>query len=406
MSSQPAFRLFGFPVHIRPGFYMFMLLVVFLNGQEFGLWLAGFIAGFTLLHELGHAFAARATGARAEISLDFLAGYASFVPTRELKRWERAGISVAGPAIQIIVSVIVLLIIGVKNPLFLHRGESVAAQALWFAGPLIGFFNLVPILPLDGGNIVLAGLEAVAGKKARDIMLYGSLAVTIGGGIAALSLLSDSRFGRMAVYGAIFPLMAQLQMLRSRSEAKQENTGISAAAIAETAAWREGNLSRMLPQQIPSPWYRANQQLHQSGPEIARAVLLDSFASSGQPLWVPPDAADEQTLRTLVDLLPRPLPTGSPYAEQALAGILVRLGEYDTAARYAADSYSRSPSGLTAFAVARSAAALGDRDTALGWLRAAENLASPTWINQALQQAPVLAQLAEAPASAGEFGAR
>lgn len=406
MSSQPAFRLFGFPVHIRPGFYMFMLLVVFLNGQEFGLWLAGFIAGFTLLHELGHAFAARATGARAEISLDFLAGYASFVPTRELKRWERAGISIAGPAVQIVVSVIVLLIIGVKNPLFLNTGESVAAQALWFAGPLIGFFNLVPILPLDGGNIVLAGLEAVVGKKAREIMLYGSLVVTIGGGIAALSLLSDSRFGRMAVYGAIFPLMAQLQMLRSRSEAKQSNAELSAAAIAETAAWREGDLSFMVPQQLPSPWYRANQQLHQTSPEIARAVLIDSFVYTGQPLWVPPDAADEQTLRSLVALLPRPLPTGNPHAEQTLAGILVRLGDYDTAAHYAADSYRRSPSGLTAFAVARSAAALGDRETAVGWLRAAENVASPAWIHQALLQAPVLAQLAGESATAGEFEAR
>ena len=56
MSSQPAFRLFGFPVHVRAGFYMFMVFVVLLNGQPLGLWLAGFIAGLTLLHELGHAF--------------------------------------------------------------------------------------------------------------------------------------------------------------------------------------------------------------------------------------------------------------------------------------------------------------------------------------------------------------
>ena len=101
---------------------------------------------------------------------------------------------------------------------------------------------------------------------------------------------------------------------------------------------------------------------------------------------MPPDAADERTLRTLVDLLPRPLPTGNPHAEHTLADILLRLGDYDTAAHYAADSYRRSPSPISAFAVARSAAALGDRDTALGWLRAAESLAAPAWINQALQQ--------------------
>ena len=402
MSSQPAFRLFGFPVHVRPGFYMFMVFVVILNGQPLGLWLAGFIAGLTLLHELGHALAARATGARAEISLDFLAGYASFVPTRHLKRWERAGISFAGPAIQITVSVIALWAMGV-HPLHPGFGASDAARALWWAGPVIGLFNLLPILPFDGGNIVLAGLEVVLGKRAQIAMLYTSLAITIGGG---LWLLSQPRFGTIAIYAAIFPLMAQLQMLRAHSDSKKPNSGLSAAAVAETAAWRDGDLSHMLPEQIPSPWYRANQQLQQTGPEIARAVLLDSFTYTGQPRWLPPDAADEPTLRTLVALLPRPLPTGNPQAEQALAVILVRLGEYDTAAHYAADSYRRSASAIAAFAVARSAAALGDRDTALGWLRAAEDLASPAWINQALQQAPVLAQLAGASANAGEFGSR
>ena len=55
-----------------------MVLIVVLYGDEFGLWLAGSIAAFTLLHELGHAVAARRAGATAEISLDFLAGYASY----------------------------------------------------------------------------------------------------------------------------------------------------------------------------------------------------------------------------------------------------------------------------------------------------------------------------------------
>src|SRR5689334_17463913 len=116
MAASPAFRLFGFPIHVRSGFLLFIVLVIFVNGGELGMWIAGSAAVLTLLHELGHAFAARATGALAEISLDFLAGYASFVPTRPLSRWERAGISVAGPAVQIGISVAVLTLMGV-NPL-------------------------------------------------------------------------------------------------------------------------------------------------------------------------------------------------------------------------------------------------------------------------------------------------
>ena len=109
-------RIFGFPVQIRPGFALFMLLIIVINGVPMGPWLAGSVAGFTLLHELGHAFAARRTGATAQISLDFLAGYASFTPTRDLQRWERAGISLAGPFIQIATGCVVLLAFGV-NPL-------------------------------------------------------------------------------------------------------------------------------------------------------------------------------------------------------------------------------------------------------------------------------------------------
>ncbi len=402
MSSQPAFRLFGFPVHVRPGFYMFLIVVVVANGTRLGTWLAGFIAVLTLLHELGHAFAARATGARAEISLDFLAGYAAFVPTRPLKRWERAGISFAGPAVQIGVSAAGLLAMGV-HPLHPGLGAPDAARALWWAGIVIGLFNLLPILPFDGGNIVLAGLEVFFPKKARIVMLYASLAITIGGG---LWLLNQPRFGAIAIYAMIFPLMMQLQMLRAHRESNGPPTGLAAAALAENAAWREGDLSRMQPEQIPSPWFRANQQLHQTSPDLARAVLLESFAYSGPPRWVPPDAADEATLRALVALLPQPFPTGNPHSEQTLADILLRLGRYDEAAHYAADSYRRSASPISAFTVARSAASLGDRATAIGWLRAAESLASPAWVGQALRRAPELARLASDTAIAGDLGSR
>jgi Zn-dependent protease len=399
MNSQPAFRLFGFPVHVRSGFFLLMIVVVIVNGAPLGVWLAGFIASLTLLHELGHAVAARATGARAEISLDFLAGYASFVPTRPLKKWERAGISFAGPGIQIAVSVVALWAMGV-HPLHPGLGASDAARALWWAGPVIGLFNLLPILPFDGGNIVLAGLEVFFPKKSQVVMLYASLAITIGGG---LWLLSQPRFGSIAIYAVIFPLMAQVQMLRAHREPRN---GIEAAAAAEAAAWREGDLSRLIPHQVPSPWFRAHQYLHHGDPATARATLLAAFADTSPQRWMPPDAADERTLEGLVALLPRPLPIGNPYAENALADVLLRLGEYDAAAHYAADSYRRSASPTAALAVARSAVALNDRDTAIGWMKAAETLASPAWISQALQRAPELAQFAGGSAAAGDLGSR
>jgi hypothetical protein len=220
-------------------------------------------------------------------------------------------------------------------------------------------------------------------------MLYLSMAITIGGG---LWLLSQPRFGTFAIYAAIFPLMAQLQMLRSYSETKQPS-GVIAAGAAETAAWNTGDLSLLIPGQDPSPWYRASLQLRQGDADAARATLVQSFAGSAPPRWVAPDAADVPMLDALVALLPRPLPTGNAHAEHVLAGILLRVGQYDAAAHYAAASYHRAQSPVAALLVARAAAALQDQETAVGWLRVAEGLSSPAWMDHALRQSPELLRL-------------
>ena len=89
------FQLFGFPVTIQPGFVVIIAVIAFLYGGELGPWLAGSLAVFTLVHELGHAWMARRFGATAAIALDLLYGYASYIPARPLARWERAMIAVA-----------------------------------------------------------------------------------------------------------------------------------------------------------------------------------------------------------------------------------------------------------------------------------------------------------------------
>ena len=106
-------RVLGFPVHVRRGFVLFMVLIVVLYGDEYGVWLAASIAAFTLLHELGHAVAARRAGAKAEISLDFLAGYASYSAPKPLSRGVEAVIALAGPVTHITAGLIVLAAMGV-----------------------------------------------------------------------------------------------------------------------------------------------------------------------------------------------------------------------------------------------------------------------------------------------------
>ena len=173
-------KILGFPIQIRPGFIVFLLLIVFVNGVPLGAWLAGSVAVFTVAHELGHAVAARRTGARARISLDFLAGYASFTPSRTLSRTERATIALAGPLTQITLGIGTLLALGVDP--FDHREFSADAHslAIWWAGPMIGLFNLVPVMQLDGGNIAAEFVDALRPGRGRAIMTRLSVPLTAG----------------------------------------------------------------------------------------------------------------------------------------------------------------------------------------------------------------------------------
>jgi Zn-dependent protease len=384
--SAAAFRLFGFPVHVRPGFLIFMALVVMINGPEFGVSLAVFMAIFTLIHELGHAFAARATGARAEISLDFLAGYASFVPTRPLLKWERVGISFAGPAAQIMAGTLTYIAVGGRTLLPEHEPLQTAA---WWAGPVIGIFNLIPILPFDGGNIVEVGIEAITPRHARDVMYWVTIVIA-GGGIVYMLMHPELR---PLVFFAAIPLVTVAQMMGFDRERARRKTEQEAAARAEALAWATGDVRAFPPTFVPSPWYRAWQQLRDGDTEVARQVLVADFGDIDAPRWWPPDAAPTEALRELAALLPRPLPVGTPFSTFVLGDVLLRTGSSLEAGSYAAAAYGATRSPMLAVLVARAAAASGDRDTAMAWLDAAARDADPDALRSAVSRAPELASL-------------
>ena len=102
----------------------------------------------------------------------------------------------------------------------------------------------------------------------------------------------------------------------------------------------------------------------------------------------PADAA------ALIDLLPEPLPHGDPGNEYVLANLLLTTRRYDEAAHYAAGSFGRHPNTLSAAIVARAAGALGDQETAIGWLRSAADAGtSAAGLATTIDRAPELADL-------------
>ena len=362
------FRLLGFDVHVRTGFLFFLGLIVFLYQDAFGLWLAAGIAVFTLLHELGHAVAARSAGAEAAISLDFLAGYTSFRPDprRPLSRGRRAVISAAGPGIQIVTSLVVLAAMGI-NPLSIDRAQvSDAALAIWWAGPVIGVLNLIPVLPLDGGHLAMTGLETFLGKRALRTMVIASLVIT---GSGAVWMFGTGR-GNFGIFIA-FLLINQFQMLQSTAKPGSKGHPTTRFINAEAQAWKTGQPGMLEPGQRLSPWYEAHVALSKGDQGGAMGVILADLRSDKPARWTPPTSATAEQLQAIVAVLPHDLPAGNDYSARVLADILLALGHAQRAGEYAAIAFSHHRTSPLASVVARSAARLGDADNSLRWLRAA-----------------------------------
>ena len=354
----------GFPVVVRPGFFMFMALVVFVQGWQFGVPFAGFMAVFTLLHELGHAIAARRTGASALISLEFMAGYAAYQPSRELTKGERALIAFAGPAVQIVVGTAVY--IAARGAFaWPQAGKPVEFAVLW-AGPVIGLLNLLPLLPFDGGNIALVAVEVFAPHRARRIVTVFTIVVSL----AAFVGTSTSPTLQPFTIFALIPLFAAAASMRADRGTTQRSTRSSNLQRSEALAWVTGTID-FRPGTAPSPWFRAWQQLSAGHPDVARQVILDDLQNEPTLEWTSPDTAPPDALRQLLALLPRPLPTGRPYATYVLGDVLLRTGDHADAATVAAAGFNAHRAPVLAVQVARAAAALGDRATCIGWLRAA-----------------------------------
>jgi Zn-dependent protease len=139
----PAIK-FGLPL-VKMGGFMFLSL--FLYSRLFG-W--PFAAGIILLifvHEMGHLIAARAVGLKVSLPL-FIPFMGAMIAMREMppNAWTESIIGIGGPLLGSLGSLLVASCYFLTgNQIFLILG---------YFGCFINLFNLVPIVPLDGGRIV------------------------------------------------------------------------------------------------------------------------------------------------------------------------------------------------------------------------------------------------------------
>lgn len=167
-----------------------------------------------VLHELGHALAARRYGiSTPDITLLPIGGLARLSRLPE-KPSEEIVIALAGPAVNVVIAAILILFVGASvDPETMAEIENPSVD---FAGRLaainifLAIFNLIPAFPMDGGRVLRAVLALNMGRRRAT-----EIAARIGQGTAFL-------FGFLGLMGgnAILVFIAIFVYLAAMAEAQ------------------------------------------------------------------------------------------------------------------------------------------------------------------------------------------
>ena len=207
--SEPAespfdlrFWLFGTHVRVHPWFWLLSAVLGWNVTREGGhngllylvLWvLCVFVS--ILIHEFGHVFMGRLFGSHGHIVLYSFGGLA--VGSNALDRgWQRFLVSFAGPLIQFVVLGVVI-VAGVVFLPNIPRTWRDPAGMIWSFLIEINLFwpilNLLPIWPLDGGQMAREVFVAASPRNGDSITLAVSACVA---GLAAFHCAFPHVLGR------------------------------------------------------------------------------------------------------------------------------------------------------------------------------------------------------------------
>ncbi len=111
------------------------------------------IFGCVLLHELGHAFAARQFGiGTRDIILLPIGGVAS-LERMPRNPYQELWIAIAGPLVNVLIAIILFVVL-TFSPIQLGSGLSSFLFTLAIGNLFLVAFNLIPAFPMDGGRVL------------------------------------------------------------------------------------------------------------------------------------------------------------------------------------------------------------------------------------------------------------
>jgi len=236
--------LFGIPFYVNPSWFLVLGLVTLtysggLAAQFPGLptgvpWLLGLLTALLLFasvlaHELGHSFVAKSQGIGVNsITLFLFGGLASLEKESETPA-EAFWVAIAGPLVSLLLFGLFSVITATS---VLPAPLAAILSLLASINLALGLFNLIPGLPLDGGNILKAGVWKVTGNPYKGVRFASRVGQFFGWAAIASGLLPFLLYGS---FGNFWNLLIGWFLLQNAGRAAQfatvqeQLTGLTAA---------------------------------------------------------------------------------------------------------------------------------------------------------------------------------
>jgi Zn-dependent protease len=295
-----------------------------------------------LVHETAHALAARWSGHPVDrIVADVWGGHTVYDATRS-RPGTTAAIAVVGPLAN-------LALAGIGYLVQPHVGSptvSLLVEVVTLANLLVGLFNLLPGLPLDGGQIVSALVWKATGRKGTGLVAAGWLGRLLAvAGVFVIVVLPYLRGGTQTATTMVWTVLIAAFLWKGASDA------IRSGLIHDATA---GPVESVLDPGVLVPMTASLEQAVEAASSGGRPVVIVATDSSGWPVGVVPGSAlaevpEEARTTTLVSaaLQAEPPEWVVPLAADAVLTDLVRaMGERALPVAVVIDEQARTVRGV------------------------------------------------------------
>jgi len=226
-------NLFGIPFYVNPSWFLVLGLVTWECGNLLAAQfpymggiaplLLGFVGALLLFasvlaHELGHSFVAIRQGIEVKSITLFLFGGLASLEKESQTPAEAFWIAIAGPAVSLMLFAL-FTAIGVGTSLSGPLAAMVGILA--YINLMLALFNLIPGLPLDGGNILKSLVWKITSNPYKGVVFASRVGQLVGWIAIALGLLSILGISNI---GSFWTLLIGLFLLQNAGRSAQSAT--------------------------------------------------------------------------------------------------------------------------------------------------------------------------------------